>query len=202
MPFDYDNCVYLKPDKKTVDERRPQGASQTQQQTPAQPPDAPAKPVSKLAAMAAARRQQQQPQSQQPQQTQSQNDPPAFTSPTSNPSDAPSKPLSKLQSRALQARAPPPPVQPPPPPRELTQSEKLFVDLDTTIEKSQPSSVGNVIVMATARPREHALSSSTANLWICQKGAFDGPSPDDIVLSARKGTTLGSGSGDADRGAS
>lgn len=151
----------------------------------AQTPMQPAKPMSKLAAMAAARRQQQQP-------------PPtptvANTNETppqpSNVSNAPAKPLSKLQSKVLQARSAPSQEHiKPPPPRELTASEKLFVQLDTNIEKTSPSNLGNVVIKATSKPLYNDKDIADS-LWTYYKGAFDGPSPDDVVLQARKGTAL------------
>ncbi|TIB65180.1 hypothetical protein E3P78_00705 [Wallemia ichthyophaga] len=179
LPFDVEKAIHVKPDREVsmVSENVAE-----QQRSPTSP-TAPSKPMSKLAAMAATRRQQQQPH--QPQQPST----PTTSKPHSHTSDASTKPLSKLQSKVLQARAAPPPDQPPPPPRELTQAEKLFIELDTTIEKNTPSEIGNVIIKATSKPHEHHLASE-ANLWISQKGAFDGPSPDDVVLLARKGTAL------------
>lgn len=179
VPF-YEAQNDHKPERKATPDPEPPAASASTQ-TSAQP----AKPMSKLAAMAAARRQQQQPSST-PTATNTNGTP----AQPSNVNSAPAKPLSKLQSKVLQARsAPSQEHAKPPPPRELTASEKLFVELETTIEKTSPSNLGNVVIKATSKPIYNDKDIADS-LWTYCKGAFDGPSPDDVVLQARKGTAL------------
>ena len=76
------------------------------------------------------------------------------------------------------------------PPKELTPTEKLFSEINSpkSIEKPIPSDLGKIVIKSS---ESRYPKIPTINSWIFETGAFDGPSPDDVVLTARKGTALG-----------
>ncbi|BGP72534.1 hypothetical protein NBRC10513v2_005930 [Rhodotorula toruloides] len=148
---------------------------------------------------------------------------PAPTAPATSPQAAPppEKKLSKLQQKMLSSRAakaappapspapselglapPPPPVAAPPPPdSSASADEPMAIDspaFSSTSLVAGPSSFANALTpshRAFLAPVAHRIAS-TVPLSVAVEptmAARFGPSPDDKVLEARKGTALGAG---------
>ncbi|KZW04187.1 hypothetical protein EXIGLDRAFT_18683 [Exidia glandulosa HHB12029] len=109
---------------------------------------------------------------------------------SARPASSPS--LSKLAAKAQSLRSPPPPPEPEPEPQPVLDSPAaLLFNSTNTWSLAKPSAFGTLLASQNRMHEPAHISGVTPTLpALSAPFAFNVPSPDDVVMEARRGTSL------------